>query len=68
LPDSKTGKKSVYLSAAALSVLDSLPRIVGNPHIIADSKSGEPRADLKKPWTAISKAAGLEGVRLHDLR
>jgi integrase len=68
LPDSKTGKKSVYLSAAALSVLSSLPRIEGNPHIIAGSRSGEPRADLKKPWAAISKAAGLDGLRLHDLR
>ena len=27
-----------------------------------------PRADLKKPWARISEAAGLEGVRLHDLR
>jgi integrase len=29
---------------------------------------GKPRADLKKPWAAISKAAGLDGVRIHDLR
>jgi integrase len=68
LPDSKTGRKAIVLSAAALEVFSSLPRIEGNPHIIAGSKSGEPRADLKKPWVAISKAAGLEGVRLHDLR
>jgi integrase len=68
LPDSKTGKKSIYLSAAALSVLASLPRIEGNSYVIAGLKSGEPRADLKKPWAAVSKAAGLEGVRLHDLR
>ena len=27
-----------------------------------------PRADLKKPWLAIQRHAGLEGVRLHDLR
>jgi integrase len=27
-----------------------------------------PRADLKRPWAAIAKRAGLEGVRLHDLR
>jgi integrase len=51
LPDSKTGRKAIVLSAAALEVFSSLPR-----------------ADLKKPWVAISKAAGLEGVRLHDLR
>ena len=68
LQDSKTGKKPVYLSAAALAILAALPRVGGNPHIIAGAKDGAPRSDLKKPWAAVTKAAGLEGVRLHDLR
>jgi integrase len=68
LPDSKTGKKPLYLSAAAQKVLADLPRIQGNPHVIAGTKDGAPRSDLKKPWAAVSRAAGLEGVRLHDLR
>jgi integrase len=68
LADSKTGKKPIYLSVAALAVLAALPRIEGNPHIIAGAKDGAPRADLKKPWAAIKRAAGLEGLRLHDLR
>jgi hypothetical protein len=34
-----------------------VPRIEGNPYIIAGSKGGEPRGDLKKPWGAVSKAA-----------
>jgi integrase len=68
LADSKTGRKPVYLSAAAQSVLASLPRVSGNPHIIAGDREGAPRADLKKPWVAVCRAAGLEGVRLHDLR
>ena len=68
LSNSKTGKKPIYLSAAAQAVLASLPRIEGNPHIIAGAKEGAPRADLKKPWAAVKRAAGLEGVRLHDLR
>jgi integrase len=68
LPDSKTGRKPVYLSAPALEVLASLPRLEGNPHIIAGLKDGAPRADLKKPWAAVTRAAGLEGLRLHDLR
>jgi integrase len=49
LPTSKTGRKSVFLSAAALEVLSALPRIGGNPHIIPGEKEGAPRADLKKP-------------------
>ncbi|MGH6853581.1 MAG: tyrosine-type recombinase/integrase [Methylocella sp.] len=40
LPDSKTGRKTLYLNAAALEVLSSLPRIEGNPHIIAGVKGG----------------------------
>jgi integrase len=68
LPDSKTGAKPIYLSAAAQSVLAGLARLHGNPHIIPGERDGAPRADLKKPWTAVTKAAGLEGLRLHDLR
>jgi len=68
LEDSKTGRKRIYLSAAALSVLSDLPRIEGNPHVIPGGKDGAPRVDLKRPWAAIVKAAKLEGVRIHDLR
>lgn len=68
LAESKTGKKPIYLSAAAQAVLTGLPRVEGNPHIIAGIKDGAPRADLKKPWEAVRRAAGLEGLRLHDLR
>jgi integrase len=68
LPDSKTGKKPIYLSAAALAVLSSLPHLEGNPHIIPGERAGQPRLDLKRPWTAVTKAAGLEGLRIHDLR
>jgi integrase len=68
LPDSKTGKKPIYLSAASLAILPTLPRIEGNPHIIPGERAGQPRADLKRPWAAVTKAAGLDGVRIHDLR
>ena len=68
LPDSKSGRKPVYLSTAAQAVLASVPRIEGQPHIIAGMNDGAPKADLKKPWRALTRAAGLEGVRIHDLR
>jgi integrase len=68
LADSKTGKKPLYLSAAAQAVIASLPRVKGNPHLITGSLEGAPRADLNKPWRAVRKAANLDGVRLHDLR
>jgi integrase len=68
LADSKSGKKPLYLSAVAHEVLAEVPRVEGNPYVIAGAKGGAPRADLKKPWGSVSRAAGLEGVRIHDLR
>ncbi len=68
LADSKTGRKPIYLSAAAQAVLAGLPRIAGNPFVLPGAKDGRPRADLKKPWDAICRAAELQGLRLHDLR
>ena len=68
LPTSKTGKKTIYLSAAAEAVLASVKPIVGNPHVFPGERDGKPRADLNKPWRAVRKAAGLNSVRTHDLR
>ena len=36
--------------------------------VIAGDDPTKPRSDLKRPWAVISKRAGLDGVRLHDLR
>jgi integrase len=65
---SKTGKKTIYLSAAAEAVLASVKRIKGNPYVFPGDKEGKPRVDLNKPWRAVRKAAVLDGVRVHDLR
>lgn len=66
LPDSKTGRKTVLLSNAAMQVLHELPPI-GN-YVIAGNNPEKPRSDLKRPWERITAHAGLEGIRLHDLR
>ena len=68
LRDSKTGKKPVYLSAAAQAVLAAVPRVDGNPYIIPGKNPAAPRADLNNPWSSVKRAAGLDGVRIHDLR
>jgi integrase len=34
----------------------------------AGSDDEKPRADLNRPWRAIVKRAGLNGLRIHDLR
>jgi integrase len=68
LPDSKTGKKTIYLSTTALEVLSAIPRLGNNPHVIPGENPDAPRADLAKPWRAICSAANLPGLRVHDLR
>ncbi|MXN63874.1 tyrosine-type recombinase/integrase [Stappia sp. GBMRC 2046] len=66
LTDSKTGRKGVILSEAACDLLRSLPRV--GAYVIPGQTPDRPRHDLKKPWDQIRTAAGLDGVRLHDLR
>lgn len=68
LPDSKTGAKTLHLPPPALAVLAELPRLDGNPYVIAGAKPGAALVNLEKPWRAIRKPAGLDDVRLHDLR
>ncbi len=68
LPDSKSGAKTLHLPPPALAVLAGLPRLEGNPHVIAGAKAGAALVNLEKPWRSIRKAAGLDDVRLHDLR
>jgi integrase len=68
LPYSKTGIKTIQFAPPALEVLAGLPRVQGNPFVIVGGKPGAPLVNLEKPWIAIRKQAGLQGVRLHDLR
>lgn len=68
LPDSKTGQKVIYLNAPALQVLAEVPRLEGNPHVICGEKSGKRLVNLQKPWRRIRASAGLDDVRIHDLR
>lgn len=60
LPDSKTGKKVVYLSAPALDVLANLPRIEGNPFVICGHKEGAALVNLQKPWARIREKATIK--------
>jgi integrase len=66
LPDSKTGRKPVILSGAAIAVLEGLPR--AGDYVIAGLRPENARHDLKRPWEAIRHRAALGPIRLHDLR
>ena len=68
LSDSKTGPRTVWLSSAACRILDGLPRSVPwvFPSPLRDSHLSQ--AALGGFWTRIRAEAGIEDVRLHDLR
>ena len=68
LRDGKTGARMVPLSATAVSVLSALPRPDDNPWVIVGKKPGAHLTDLQHPWRRIRARAGLEDVRIHDLR
>ena len=49
-------------------MLADLPREDGNPWVIRGRLPGSHITDLQKPWRRIRARAGLEDVRIHDLR
>ena len=68
LPDSKTGAKVVHLGESAIAMLRGIARREGNPWVIAGRRPGTRIASLHYPWGRIRRLAGLDDVRIHDLR
>jgi integrase len=66
LPDSKTGRKTIVMSTATIDLLRDRER--RDAFVIPGLDADRSRSDLKKPWRAIQRHAGLEGVRIHDVR
>ena len=68
LGDSKTGPRKIFLNAVALNILKRQPRS-GSAYVFpspADSK--RPLSRNLPLWPLVRKEAGIEDVRLHDLR
>ena len=68
LPDGKTGPRTVYLGAEAIAVLSAIEQLPDNPYVITGTVPGQHLTDLQRPWRRIRARAGLENVRIHDLR
>ena len=67
-PDSKTGYKRLPLNAAAMEILRQTPKQDGNPYVICGEKVGTHIVNLQKSWRRIRVKAGLDDLRIHDLR
>lgn len=70
VPISKTGKpRWIKLNGAAVEVLRAVESRKGpSPFVFPSPLTGRPSPSLHFPWRRIKRRAGLEGVRLHDLR
>lgn len=67
LPETKTGYKTVPLGEPAIELLNETPKISGTQFVFPGAK-GNGFQGLQKIWSQIRNEAGLEDVRLHDLR
>ena len=68
LRETKTGARMIPLTPAVEEVLAGIPRVPGNPWVIAGAKAGSHMANVDKVWRRLRERAGLEDVRIHDLR
>ena len=68
LPDSKTGEKTVHIGAAAVECLAGIERVEDNPWVITGKLPSSHLINPGKPWRRIRARAGLDNVRIHDLR
>ena len=68
LVDAKAGPRRVFLSAQAHAVLERQPR-TGSAWIFPSPLDpGRPRSPHLPLWCSVRREAGIEDVRIHDLR
>lgn len=69
IPTSKTGKsRHVPLSQAAIDIIRQVPVYTDWPYLLPNPETKKPYTDIKHPWATARRAAGLPGLRVHDLR
>ena len=68
LPETKTGARVISLPPMAVKLLAGLPRDPDSPWVIPGRHPGTHLRDLTDAWKVIRTRAGLDDVRIHDLR
>lgn len=68
LPTSKTGTKSVPLTRQAMEFLRTERGKVGRSGLVCTNESATRLSNVQRAWRTLRAHAGLEDVRLHDLR
>ena len=69
IPDTKAGRPHYLpLPIPVVEELHRLPRLDGNPHVFCGRWGRSHLINVAKPWQRIRQEAGLQDVRIHDLR
>ena len=68
LVDAKTGPRRVFLNAPARAILERQPRAESGVVFPSPKNPGQPFSRDLKLWRSVRKEAGIEDVRIHDLR
>ena len=66
--ESKTGKKTIQLGSAALELLSDLEQSRSSEWVFPNYNGTGHLKDTSRIFKIIAQEAGIEGVRLHDLR
>ena len=69
IEQNKSGKtRHVPLSDGAIALLAQVPRIEGCEYVFANPDTGRPYTQIFYAWDTARKRAGLDDLRIHDLR
>lgn len=68
LPETKTGQHAIPITDQVRATLATIPRVSGNPWVIVGRGPDAPHQDMQPFWQKVRREAGLDDVRLHDLR
>ncbi len=68
LPKSKTAQKGVPVGEIVIEFLLGLPRLAGQPFCVPRPRRGQAFRRVAQGWERLRMRAGLQDVRLHDLR
>lgn len=68
LADSKTGQKIIPLNTSSIKILSLIARLQNSPFVFPAHRGNGYYVGTPKVWRIVRSKAGIEDVRLHDLR
>ncbi|MEM8948917.1 MAG: tyrosine-type recombinase/integrase [Pseudomonadota bacterium] len=68
LPDSKAGPKCLWFAMSVQQLLASLDRVETSPYVFVRFGGRGIASSLDRVWRDVRRHAGLDDLRLHDLR